>query len=76
MIKKLLIAGALLLVVIVGAVAYLASNIDSIVAKAIETYGPEMTGVSVNEKKVKIGLSDGRGEIGGLNVGNPNENLG
>jgi hypothetical protein len=69
--KKLLIAGAVVLVVLVGAVAFLASNLDSIVEKAIETIGPEMTGVSVKVKKVSLALTDGRGEIGGLVVGNP-----
>ena len=69
--KKLLIAGAVVLVLVVGAVAYLASNLDSIVEKAIETIGPEMTGVSVKVKKVSLTLKDGRGAIDGLVVGNP-----
>jgi hypothetical protein len=63
--KKLLIAGAVVLVLIVGGVAFLASNLDSIVEKAIETIGPQMTGVSVKVKKVSLALTDGRGEIGG-----------
>jgi hypothetical protein len=71
MMKKLLIAGGIVLVLIVGAVAFLASNIDSIVEKAIETLGSEMTGVSVKVKKVSLALTEGRGEIGGLVVGNP-----
>ena len=71
MLKKLLIAGAVVLVLIVGGVAFLFSNIDSIIEKAIESLGPEMTGVQVKVKKVSIGLTDGRGEIRGLMVGNP-----
>jgi hypothetical protein len=71
MLKKLLIAGGIVAVLIAGAVAFLASNLDSIVEKAIETLGPEMTGVAVNVKKVSIALTDGRGEIAGLVVGNP-----
>ncbi len=69
--KKLLIAGAVVLVLVVGAVAFLASNLDSIVEKAIESIGPDMTGVAVKVKKVSLALTDGRGEIDGLVVGNP-----
>jgi len=69
--KKLLIAGGVLVVLLVGAVAFLASNLDSFVEKAIETIGPEMTGVSVKVSKVSISLKDGRGEIKGLAVGSP-----
>ena len=71
MLKKLLIAGAVLLVLVVGGVAFLASNLDGIVEKAIESIGPDMTGVSVKVKKVAIGLADGRGQIEGLLIGNP-----
>jgi len=71
MMKKLLIAGGVVLLLVVGGIAFLASNLDSIVEKAIETLGPDMTGVSVKVRKVSIALADGRGEIGGLVVGNP-----
>jgi len=71
MLKKLLIAGVAILVLVVGAVVFLASNLDAIVEKAIESIGPQMTGVSVKVKKVEIGLTDGRGQIDGLVVGNP-----
>ena len=71
MTKKLLIAGGILAVIAVVAVKYLASNLDSIVKKAITTLGPEMTGVSVKVDDVAIALADGRGEIEGLVVGNP-----
>jgi hypothetical protein len=71
MIKKLLIGGAVVLALIAGGVAFLFSNIDSIIEKAIESLGPEMTGVEVKVKKVSIGLKDGRGVISGLVVGNP-----
>jgi hypothetical protein len=69
--KKLLIAAGVLLVIIVAGVAYLASNLDSIVKEAIETLGPEMTGVSVKVDKVSLALTEGRGEITGVVVGNP-----
>lgn len=71
MLKKLLIAGGIVVVLIVAGVVYLASNLGSIIEKAIETLGPEMTGVSVKVSKVSVSLTDGRGEIDGLVVGNP-----
>jgi hypothetical protein len=71
MARKLLIPGGILVVVLVAAVAYLGSNLDSIVKKSITRLGSDMTGVSVSVDKVEIALADGRGEIGGLVVDNP-----
>ncbi len=71
MTKKLLIAGGILVVILVAAIRFLGSNLDAIVKKAITRAGPEMTGVSVDVDKVGISLADGRGEIGGLVIGNP-----
>ena len=71
MTKKLLIAGGILVVILVAAVRFLGSNLDAIVKKAITRVGPEMTGVSVEVDKVGISLAGGRGEIGGLVIGNP-----
>ena len=71
MTRKLLIAGGILAVILIVAVRFLGSNLDAIVKKAITRIGPEMTGVSVDVDKVGIALADGRGEIGGLVIGNP-----
>lgn len=71
MTRKLLIAGGILAVILVVAVKFLGSNLDAIVKKAITRIGPEMTGVSVDVDDVGIALADGRGEIGGLVIGNP-----
>ena len=71
MARKLLIAGGILVVILVAVGLYLGRNLDSIVKKAITRIGPEMTGVSVDVDKVGIVLAEGRGEIGGLVVGNP-----
>ena len=57
--------------ILIVAVKFLGSNLDAIVKKAITRVGPEMTGVSVDVDKVGISLADGRGEIGGLVIGNP-----
>jgi hypothetical protein len=71
MARKLLIPGGILVVVIVAAVVYLGSNLDSIVKKSITRLGSDMTGVSVSVDKVELALAEGRGEIGGLVVDNP-----
>lgn len=69
--KKLLIALGVLLLVIVGAVLYVGSNLDSIIKTAIETYGGKATQTQVSVAEVKIDLQGGSGSISGLNVGNP-----
>ena len=71
MARKLMIPGGILVGLLVAAVLYLGSNLDSIVKKAITKLGSDMTGVSVTVDKVAIALADGRGEIGGLVVDNP-----
>jgi len=71
MTRKLMIAVGALVVIVVVAVSFLGSNLDSIVKKAITKVGSEMTGVSVDVDKVALALADGRGEIGGLVVDNP-----
>lgn len=51
---------------------YLAFNyVDVIVKWALEHYGPDVTGVSVQVAKVEISPKDGRGAVRGLEVGNP-----
>lgn len=71
MTRKLLIAGGVLVVILVAAGVFLGRNLDSIVKKAITKIGPEITGVSVDVDKVGLALAEGRGEIGGLVIGNP-----
>ena len=63
-----------LLIVIATAVAgawWLYASRDALLKRAIERYGPEVTGVSVKVKAVKIEPLDGRGAITGLDIGNP-----
>ena len=57
--------------VTVIAVYWLVSNLDSIVAGAIEKAGSQAAGVPVKVSGVSISLKEGRGEIRGLTVGNP-----
>lgn len=69
--KKVLIGVAALLVVIVGAVVYVWTNLDAIVKDAIQTYGSEATKTAVRVDTVKLKLADGKAKIKGLTVANP-----
>lgn len=69
--KKVLIGVGALVVLIVIAVAYVWTNLDSIVKEAIETYGSEATHTAVRVDTVKLELVDGKAQIKGLTVGNP-----
>lgn len=70
--KKTIIGLFLLLVIAIGAVSYYVfSNLDAIVAAAIEKYGSEATKTTVKVDRVKISLKEGSGAIHGLTIGNP-----
>lgn len=69
--KIILIVVAVLVVAIGAGVAFLSSNLDSIVKKVIETVGTEVAGVKVSVGDVKISLSEGKATIAGLTVANP-----
>ncbi len=60
------------LVVVIGlGVYWIARNLDSIVAHAIEKVGTQVAGVPVDVSGVTISIKDGKGEIRGLTIGNP-----
>lgn len=69
--KKVLIGIGVLLVLLVGGVAYIWSNLDEIVKSAIETFGSEATKTTVSVAEVKLKLEAGEASIAGLKVGNP-----
>jgi hypothetical protein len=71
--KKAIIGGsvAVLVIVIVVILSYVLTNLDSLVAKAIEKHGSQVTGTSVHVSGVDLSLSEGRGSIEGLSVANP-----
>jgi len=60
-----------LLVVIVIAVVVGLRNLDVLVEAAIESVGPMVTQTDVQVDRVDIELGQGRGEVFGLTVGNP-----
>ncbi len=54
-----------------GGAWWLYASRDALVKHAIEGLGPQITGVSVKVKRVKLEPAEGRGAIMGLEVGNP-----
>lgn len=67
----LLLAAALAVLAAGGALWWLYASRDALVKRAIEHFGPELTGVTVKVKAVKLEPLDGRGAIAGLEIGNP-----
>lgn len=70
--KKTLLAGVAILLIVLGGAAYwLYSSLDAIVKTAIEKYGSEITQVAVSVNSVSLSPTDGKGEVKGLRIGNP-----
>lgn len=70
--KKFVLVGLICVVVLGIILAYLLySNLDSIVAEAIRTWGPEVTGTKVSVEKVQLDLQAGSGSIEGFSIANP-----
>lgn len=71
--KKAIVIGVLVVAVIAVALAvyYVISNLNSLVAAAIEEHGSEVTGTSVAVSGVDISLRKGRGSITDLHIANP-----
>ena len=59
------------LVVVAAALWWVYASRDMLIKRAIETFGPQLTGVSVKVGSVSLEPIDGRGAIKGLVVGNP-----
>lgn len=70
-VKGVLIGLVILVVIVAGALFYVWSSLDSIVAAAIEKYGSEATKTEVRVDSVKLALTEGSGAISGLSVANP-----
>jgi len=69
---KLIVGAIVTLIIVVGIVlAFVITNLDSIVERAIETVGSDVAGVPVDVGSVRISLQEGKGEINGLSLGNP-----
>src|SRR5271170_2426406 len=61
----------ILIVLIIVAVMVAALNLDRIVKKSVEAYGPQITKVPITLDAVHIGLLTGSASVKGLVVGNP-----
>lgn len=71
MLKKILIGLAILIAIIVIALYYIVSNIDSIAKNVIEESGSNVLGTPVSVGEVGIKLGEGSATIKHLNVANP-----
>lgn len=69
--KIILILLSVILLAVVGITYYGLKNLDGIVKHVIENVGTKVTGSQVSVGGVSIKLKDGRGEITGLNLANP-----
>ena len=69
--KKILIVFAAVVVLIAVGLFVLLANINSLVAKAIEKHGSEVTQTSVVVSGVDISVKEGRGSIKGLRIESP-----
>jgi hypothetical protein len=70
--KRILFGLIAVVVLVAAAVAWLyLTKGNQLVASAIETYGSAATGTSVSVGSVELALTQGRGDVKGLTIGNP-----
>ena len=70
--RKILLWGALAAILaVIGGAWWIYASRDRLVKRAIEELGPQLTGVPITVKRVRLEPVDGKGSIAGLVVGNP-----
>ncbi len=69
--KKLLIAGGVLVLVVVAVLFLTLSNLGPMVKKAVNTVGPQVTKTDVNVEDVSVSIFSGEAKIKGFLLGNP-----
>ncbi len=72
--RTLVIGGGALgvvVAVVVVAVVFLFSSLDSLIKEAVEKYGSEIIQAEVRLNKVEIDVTSGQGGLSGLKIGNP-----
>ena len=62
---------AILVIVVAGAAFWAYESLDLIVKVALEHFGPQVTGVSVEVGEVEISAASGRGTLRRVDIGNP-----
>jgi hypothetical protein len=63
--------GGVMLALVVGAYLVLAHNLDAMVVKGVNTYGPKLTQTKVELASARLSPLSGSGTLTGLTVGNP-----
>ena len=69
--RTAVLIGAAGVVLAAAGVWWVYASRDALVKRAIEGFGPQLTGVTVKVKQVRLEPIDGTGSITGLEVGNP-----
>ncbi len=69
--KVAVVAVSVVLLVLIGGLIYLNTNLNAIVKSAIEKYGSQITQTDVTVRDVDVSLSTGKGEVSGFHLGNP-----
>jgi hypothetical protein len=69
--KRWLLIGTGLVVIIVAALFYLYSTLGSLIVAAVGKYGSEITQVKVRLNEAEVSATSGHGALRGLTVGNP-----
>jgi hypothetical protein len=69
--KGVMAAVAIVILIVAFAAYYVLGNLDRLVEAAVEKVGTQVTGTAVTVDGVSIALREGRGEITGLTIGNP-----
>jgi len=69
--RALIIGGVVIVVIVIGVAYFVYTSLDSIVEAAIEKYGSQYTGTAVGVDGVDLDLTSGKGTINGFSVANP-----
>ena len=69
--KGVMAVVVILILIVAFAAYYVLGNLDRLVEVAIEKVGPQVIGTPVTVSSVSIALKEGRGEVSGLTIGNP-----
>ncbi len=69
--KKLVLFGGVLVVVVAAVVFFGLSNLGPIIKKAVNTYGPEITKTSVRLGDAGVSLFSGEAKLSDFQLGNP-----